>query len=66
MNFYTLENVILGTWYRGTRGSGEIVEATERQDTCCADGRVFAVRVRPTYDGTLLRSDFWATIVVGE
>lgn len=66
MRGYYISELLIDSFYKGSRGYGRIVEAGKRDDVLSADN-AYRVRVEPTdWMGNRLvgGTDFWATVFV--
>ena len=65
---FTPSALLEGQYYRSTsrKGLDGIIQEAEIQPQIWygENTNAYRVRVRPTYDGTTIREDFWATVVV--
>ena len=64
---YTIESLLVGKNYRSVsrKIDGIIQEAEIAPEIWYGENTTaYRVRVRPTYDGKILREDFWATVAV--
>lgn len=62
---YSVEDILIGKYYSGSRGDGLIISADKRDGVYYDECDTYLVKVRPQFEaGMPLMSDFYATIAV--